>query len=603
MTQNKLRFAPIIRVSTEKQRDRGESLLTQEKQIIKYVDSFGGIIPDSCWSYSGQEHATPDQERTILDQLLKDSGKDVFDAVIVCDASRWSRDNLKSTEGLSILKQQGIKFYVGMIEYDLFNPEHTMYLGMSAVIGQFHADQQSQKSILNRIERARQGIPTGGKLPYGRRFDKKKGTWQENDKQKEENIIGAADQYLRGESLKKIAKVLDMNASNLWKILTKRSGEKWEIRFKSEKFNIDETVEMTIPRLLSQEKINAIKARTASNKTYTHGEIKYQYLFSRLIFDEDSGYALSGTPNALGQRYYRTFKGNGHRFMINSDVLEKAIIEQVSVAISCGKTFKKAVFDGKTTNQVEQELKLEIGSLKKQLKKVDVQISTMVTNLKKHPSSRKGRTGKKTDSEIKSLNEEWDNIEKKIKLRTAELDKLVTEQEIEAERVRIAKSLVTRREKLLQHCREQVELVGFRMSIGELPFEEKRHLVEMLFGGKDARGKRYGVYVKCLGGKPKKFEWTAYGHLGYLDGMVESRTGKFFMRDPENGPDFIRDDPKIEKEVAKMVKKVEGEKKVKQDLLSKHETNLVTRKIIPFKLRGEVFAKHTFSIKKAALGR
>ncbi|MBU3916239.1 recombinase family protein, partial [bacterium] len=101
--QLKIKFAPLIRVSTERQEKKGESLNTQKKQIIDYVDSLDGIIPDVCWQYTGQEHATPDQERKILDKLLTDSGKGFFDAVIVCDASRWSRDNGKNDEGLKIL--------------------------------------------------------------------------------------------------------------------------------------------------------------------------------------------------------------------------------------------------------------------------------------------------------------------------------------------------------------------------------------------------------------------------------------------------------------------------------------------------------------------
>ena len=84
----KLRFAPLIRVSTERQADRGESLNTQRKQIEQYVDQLNGTIPKRCWKYSGQEHATVNSERKNLEQLLSDSGKNSFDAVIVVDASR-----------------------------------------------------------------------------------------------------------------------------------------------------------------------------------------------------------------------------------------------------------------------------------------------------------------------------------------------------------------------------------------------------------------------------------------------------------------------------------------------------------------------------------
>ena len=131
MEKTKLRFAPLVRVSTEKQEKQGESLNTQKKQIQEYVKTLTGVIPKVCWKYSGQEHATPDQERQNLDRLLEDSGKGLFDAVMVCDASRWSRDNAKSKAGLEILKRNGIKFYVGTTEFDLFLPQATLFLGMA----------------------------------------------------------------------------------------------------------------------------------------------------------------------------------------------------------------------------------------------------------------------------------------------------------------------------------------------------------------------------------------------------------------------------------------------------------------------------------------
>ena len=80
MTQNAkgLRFAPLIRVSTEKQEQQGESLRSQKKLIERVVKSLNGTIPKRCWKYSGQEHATPNQEREKLEQLLNESGKGLF---------------------------------------------------------------------------------------------------------------------------------------------------------------------------------------------------------------------------------------------------------------------------------------------------------------------------------------------------------------------------------------------------------------------------------------------------------------------------------------------------------------------------------------------
>ena len=171
-----IKFAPVIRVSTEGQEKRGESLKTQEAQIRQYVASIpDGIIPEYCWKYKGQESATPGQERALFDQLLQDAAKGLFDAIICCDASRWSRDNAKSKAGLEILKANGIRFFIGTMEYDLYDPAQNLFLGMSAEIGEFQARQQALKSIQNRIKRAQRGIPSVGRLPYGRIYNRKLG--------------------------------------------------------------------------------------------------------------------------------------------------------------------------------------------------------------------------------------------------------------------------------------------------------------------------------------------------------------------------------------------------------------------------------------------
>src|SRR5438270_10238800 len=92
-----LRFASLVRVSGEKQEKKGESLRTQQTQIEQAVASPGGVI--AKW-YKGQEHATEGHERQKFDELLAEAVKPktsrTFDAVIVADPSRWSRDNVRS---------------------------------------------------------------------------------------------------------------------------------------------------------------------------------------------------------------------------------------------------------------------------------------------------------------------------------------------------------------------------------------------------------------------------------------------------------------------------------------------------------------------------
>ncbi len=209
MKNKKLRFAPLIRVSTEGQEEKGESLRTQKTRIIQYVKSLGGVIPKHCWKYSGQEHATPDfrQERKMFDQLLKDCSKNLFDAVIVDDCSRWSRDVLKSKQGLGVLLENNIEFYIGTSKYDFYSPQHELIMNFMTGANQFTASEQTRKSLLNRIERAKRGYFTAGQPPFGRERDKETGKLC-IIKKKRKLIEVAAKLYLKeGKGFIKIAKI------------------------------------------------------------------------------------------------------------------------------------------------------------------------------------------------------------------------------------------------------------------------------------------------------------------------------------------------------------------------------------------------------------
>jgi DNA invertase Pin-like site-specific DNA recombinase len=102
-----LRFAPIIRVSTEAQEKKGESLYLQKRQIKETVKFVGGTIPKHCWQYCGQEHAAPDQGRKLFSKMLADCTDDLIDAVIYAEPTRWSRDQEVHARAIKVLQKNG----------------------------------------------------------------------------------------------------------------------------------------------------------------------------------------------------------------------------------------------------------------------------------------------------------------------------------------------------------------------------------------------------------------------------------------------------------------------------------------------------------------
>jgi DNA invertase Pin-like site-specific DNA recombinase len=289
-----LRFAALVRVSTERQEKVGESLRTQRKQNERDVARLGGTIVG--W-YGGAESAmSGDHEKVEVDRLIADAGRGKFDAVIVAYADRWSRDNAKSKEGLEVFRRSGVRFYIGTTEMDLFDPQHRFILGMNAEVGEFFVLQQAKKSLENRIERARdQNAPTCGDLPFGRTWDKEKG-WSIIP-EKQQALADIADRYLAGEPLAAVAAEHGLNPLLVYRVLRKKggcAGDTWMQHFLSERLGIDEPVETKVPPLLPDEIIRRVRqAMDKVNSGVRHGRPRSDCLLAGRIFCSGCGLMLT----------------------------------------------------------------------------------------------------------------------------------------------------------------------------------------------------------------------------------------------------------------------------------------------------------------------
>jgi site-specific DNA recombinase len=480
---DKLRFAPLVRVSTESQERMGESLRTQKSQIEQAVKTLNGVLIPDPWRYSGQEHSTPTFERKRFDQLLKDAGKGIFNAVIVVDPSRWSRDNLRSKQGLQVLKDHNIRFFTLQVEHDLFDPGAELFLGMATEFNEYSAKIQAKKSMRSRIARASDGRPTAGKLPFGRTYNKVTREWG-IDEEKRKKILWAAKEYLKGGHLPKIAATLGLDMTTLWKILTKRSGPEWEIEFKSKKVGIEEKVILKVPPLLSPEMIRKIHSKAEANRTYTHGMIKHSYLLSRVVFCSRCGLAMFGQCNHSGILYYRHAKNlrqrecpNTHHLYVRADQLEEAVLLTLFSVFGdtagMEKAMQRAIPDREKIEGLRERKKfLESEMIKVQTRKDRVIDSIAEGIISKEESAKRMQDIRSRESSIK---EEIGQI-------NPQLSDMPTREEIKG------------RAKMIQRILSQVYRTPSRLK--KMSFEERRGLVSSFFSGKDAQGHRLGVYVK-----------------------------------------------------------------------------------------------------------
>ena len=120
------------------------------------------------------------------------------------------------------------------------------------------------------------------------------------------------------------------------------------------------------------------------------------------------------------------------------------------------------------------------------------------------------------------------------------LNTLPTDQEIEARRDKWAGLL---NEHLASYLNSGVPLF-------ELPFEHQKKIIRLFFGGKDELGRRYGIYVRDMGGNPRYYHFEAYGKLGAIKGGVESKSGEYYSDSYEP---WLRDDKELGEGIARVL--------------------------------------------------
>ena len=477
------RFAALVRVSTPGQsKDRKTSFEVQKDYIKDCVEILEGIIPDDCW-YIGDEHATPNHERKILDGLLDDCTKNKFDCVIVNDASRWSRNITKHEEATRTFVKHDIQFYSGIQPIDLTDENLEVTLQLQVVLNQYLAKVQKGKSIKGKIKQAElHGMPSG-KPPFGRRYDKKSGEWTIIEEEAEK-IRTAARRYLAGEGTAKIAASLGMNHPNLWKILTKRSGTTWPVEFHPKDLpkKFHKTVQITVPRLLDDETIAAIIARAKTQRTY-HGKNRHDYLLSGFIRCARCGYAMFAQINHGAIRYYRHPRGRvrpcTQKRWTPADMVENAVLLHLLRTLGDVELMEKAVEDATPNKAKRAQLVAERTQLEKEIQKIEAAKARVMDF---------GDDGTYTKDEVAQRLQKHRGREPEIQSRLS-----CIESELAADPDPAA---VRRWSKLASGILASIAKdPSLQKWFTKKPFASKRKLVERAFAGQGRDGTPLGVYV------------------------------------------------------------------------------------------------------------
>ena len=209
----RLRALIYARVSTESQ-EENESL---KFQILKSQD-FCKLKEFDIYKIIDDVGSGGTTARAGYQKLLEEIERHSFDVLVVYEISRIARNTRELLNFVNKLNTKGIKFSsISQPDLDTTTPTGNLFFNIQASLSESERQWTSVRVKSNKKQRAKEGRWQGGFLPLGYKKD------DENnivvDEEKAKLVRKFFEEYVNGESAKKISEKYKINLSSLFYIL------------------------------------------------------------------------------------------------------------------------------------------------------------------------------------------------------------------------------------------------------------------------------------------------------------------------------------------------------------------------------------------------
>ena len=420
------------RFSSENQRE--ESIDAQIRAIKYYANQYGH---DIVGIYSDKAKSGRTTDRPQFMQMIRDSEKGEFEAVIVHKLDRFSRDSTDTAYYERKLKINGVEL-ISVNERLDKTPEGFLMKQIIIGMNQFYSANLAREVMKGLKENAYNCLFTGGITPLG--YDVGEDKKYIINEQEARTVRIIFDMYAKGHGYNEIVNIL--NAQSLKTKLGKPFGknslheilknEKYigtylynqraskDIRGKSNrhKFKSENEIiriENAIPAIIEKgvfEKVQ--KIMDENRKSGARYKAKETYLLSGKLVCGACRNIMTGERRKSGETYiryyicnYRKRTGQCTQKAVRADLIEERVIENLNRKIFNKKNIDdicKRIYESYQTNDIDEkvnEYKREISG-----------ITTRINNLYKAIES--GLNAEETMKRINTLTDERNALEVKI---------------------------------------------------------------------------------------------------------------------------------------------------------------------------------------------
>ena len=278
------------------------------------------------------------ERRTEFQRMIADSGKNLFQGIVVYKLDRFARNRYDSAIYKSKLTKDGVRL-ISATESISDNPEGVLLESVLEGMAEFYSRELSQKTMRGMEESARKAHSCGGTRPLGLRTGKDKTL--EIDPTEAEAVRLVFQMYADGKKTKEIAALLNQKGFR-----TARGKEFTSSSFSNmltnKKYigiytynNIE--VPDAIPPIIDRELWDRVQNRISHKKTHGGaGKATVNFMLSGRIKCSECGSSMTGeyARSSSGKRYYYYNCSNHKRSggctlpAVRKEDIESAVVEE-----------------------------------------------------------------------------------------------------------------------------------------------------------------------------------------------------------------------------------------------------------------------------------
>lgn len=342
-----IRAALYIRVSTDEQALRGDSIETQKYELKEYALKNNYQIIDY---YIDDGYTATNLKRPNLHRLLEDIKNDKIDMVLFTKIDRWSRGVRNYYKIQDVLDKHKTHWKTIFENYDTSTAAGRLHINIMLSVAENESAQTSERIKAVFKNKLAKGEVCSGKIPKGYKIENKKLVIDPETAPMVKDIF---DYYERYNSVTRLVEYVKTNYYHIHH-LTLRNLLSNPLYKGEHRCNSSVTKNYSEP-IVSIEQWDNVQRLLSKNLRPPRKGLECNFIFSSLLKCKECGHSLTGNRQLkknkkLGEYYYKTYRCQNH-------YKEKVCSNNYNIP-------EKNILEGYLLNNIKKELDLYITSIK-----------------------------------------------------------------------------------------------------------------------------------------------------------------------------------------------------------------------------------------------